>query len=97
MKADTAKKTAAGVSTSKKAGGSKITKGGLKTPAGQKALTDTAKLSPGVADTAKNKLINKSPLKAKPDSVIKTSLGKDSLKITLPAGTPMKKDTTKKP
>jgi len=97
MKADTAKKTAAGVSSSKKTAGSKITKGGLKTPAGQKALTDTAKLSPGVADTAKNKLINKSPLKAKPDSVIKTSLGKDSLKITLPAGTPMKKDTTKKP
>jgi len=96
MKADTAKKTTTGVA--KKSGGSKVTKGGVKTSTGQKALTDTAKLSPAVADTTKNKLINKSPaLKTKADSMVKTTLGKDSLKITLPAGAPMKKDTVKKP
>jgi len=79
------------------------TKGGKGLPGkagGAKTAADSLKTSsPAITDTSKTQLLKKLPaLKIKGDSVMKTKPGTDSVKITLPAVKPAKKDTTvKKP
>lgn len=58
-------------------------------PGGIKAPADSLKTpSPAAADTGKTQLLKKLPPQ-KGDSVIKTNAGKDSVKITVPAGKPI--------
>lgn len=93
------KQPVAGEPRPKKMYGDKTGKGTSKEPAGTKAPADSLKASPSAAaDTGKTQELKNLPaIKAKGDSVIKTKSGQDSVKITLPAGRPVKKDSVKKP
>ena len=99
LKQAAGKQSVAGEPRPKKLYGDKTGKGLPKGPAGIKAPADSLKATPSnAADTGKMQQLKKLPaINAKGDSVIKTKSGQDSIKITLPAGQPAKKDSIKKP
>lgn len=94
--ANTAKHPVAGEPRPKKLYGGKNGKAQAGKPGTIKAPADSLKSA--AADSGKTLSPKKLPaLKTKGDSVIKTKSGSDSVKISLPAGHPARRDTTKKP